>query len=79
MSRDAVRYPNPEEFTPERFLDGEGKLIDDDPGEFIFGFGRRRCPGMPFLAVLNTTHNIPRSLCRRCISLERHFDDAGHP
>ena len=32
---------------PERFLNAAGMLTDDDPGEFLFGFGRRRCPGKP--------------------------------
>jgi hypothetical protein len=45
MSRDEARYPNADKFIPERFLNEEGMLTDDDPSEFIFGFGRRRCPG----------------------------------
>ncbi|KIK93319.1 hypothetical protein PAXRUDRAFT_12727 [Paxillus rubicundulus Ve08.2h10] len=45
MSRDEARYPNADQFTPERFLSLEGTLIDDDPAEYIFGFGRRICPG----------------------------------
>ncbi|KAF9228928.1 cytochrome P450 [Gyrodon lividus] len=45
MSRDEVRYPNAEQFIPERFLTAEGILTDDNPSEFIFGFGRRACPG----------------------------------
>ncbi|KAF8555769.1 cytochrome P450 [Imleria badia] len=45
MSRDEVRYPNGDKFVPERFLNSEGMLTDDDPGEFVFGFGRRICPG----------------------------------
>ena len=44
MSRDETRYPNPEMFIPERFLDAEGMLNDDMP-DFVFGFGRRICPG----------------------------------
>lgn len=47
MSRDESRYPDPETFIPERFLDFERKLIDDNPVDFAFGFGRRRCPGKP--------------------------------
>ena len=47
MSRDETRYPDPENFIPERFLTSEGMLIGDDPTDFIFGFGRRRCPGTP--------------------------------
>ncbi|KAF8142014.1 cytochrome P450 [Boletus edulis] len=44
MSRDESRYPNAEQFLPERFLDAEGMLTDDIP-DFVFGFGRRVCPG----------------------------------
>ncbi|KIK97282.1 hypothetical protein PAXRUDRAFT_825086 [Paxillus rubicundulus Ve08.2h10] len=45
MSRDEARYPNAEEFTPERFLTAEGTLTHDNPAEYTFGFGRRICPG----------------------------------
>lgn len=33
---------NPSVFDPERYL---GPTPELDPREFIFGFGRRRCPG----------------------------------
>ncbi|KAG8217060.1 cytochrome P450 [Butyriboletus roseoflavus] len=45
MLYDEARYPNPEAFDPERFLDTQGLLTEDDPAELIFGFGRRSCPG----------------------------------
>ncbi|CAE6453716.1 unnamed protein product [Rhizoctonia solani] len=49
MSRDANMYPNPDEFLPERFLPtSQGVLHNQpavDPNEFVFGFGRRVCPG----------------------------------
>lgn len=40
MTRDEIRYPEPEIFRPERFIDDDGNLTDDD---FVatFGFGRR--------------------------------------
>ncbi|KAG6381871.1 cytochrome P450 [Boletus reticuloceps] len=41
ISRDKNRYPDPEAFIPERFLDSEGRLNQDDPADFVFGFGRR--------------------------------------
>ncbi|KAG2147440.1 cytochrome P450 [Suillus bovinus] len=45
MSRDKTMYPDPLEFRPERFLGPSPQL---DPRKFIFGFGRRRCPGSHF-------------------------------
>jgi len=45
MSRDEVRYPEADKFKPERFLNADGTLTADDPGDFVFGFGRRSCPG----------------------------------
>ena len=51
MSRDKVRYHDAEKFMPERFLKPEGALTDDDPSDFVFGFGRRKCPGGPLHLV----------------------------
>ncbi|OAX33870.1 cytochrome P450 [Rhizopogon vinicolor AM-OR11-026] len=45
ISRDEKRYPDACIFMPERFLDVNGALTDDDPAKYIFGLGRRRCPG----------------------------------
>ncbi|KAF9067156.1 cytochrome P450 [Rhodocollybia butyracea] len=39
-------YPEPEKFSPERFLASNGNSIQKDPREYLFGFGRRVCPGM---------------------------------
>ncbi|KAH7908057.1 cytochrome P450, partial [Hygrophoropsis aurantiaca] len=44
MSRNETKYPNPDEFKPERFLDDNGVLTDDTCG-MAFGFGRRVCVG----------------------------------
>ncbi|KAI0666827.1 cytochrome P450 [Trametes maxima] len=50
MSRDESQYPDPERFSPERFLK-DGKIDPNvrDPAAFIFGFGRRICPGLHFV------------------------------
>ncbi|KAG2140991.1 cytochrome P450 [Suillus clintonianus] len=45
MSRDKEMYPDPLEFRPERFLGPSPQL---DPRKFVFGFGRRACPGFHF-------------------------------
>ncbi|KAI0334310.1 cytochrome P450 [Cubamyces sp. BRFM 1775] len=51
MSREASDYPEPEEFRPERFLSTSGKSGKLDiplPSSYVFGFGRRVCPGQAF-------------------------------
>ncbi|KAG2100141.1 cytochrome P450 [Suillus discolor] len=45
ITRDEKRYPNASVFMPERFMNADGALTDDDPAEYCFGLGRRRCPG----------------------------------
>ncbi|KAI0718523.1 cytochrome P450 [Cerioporus squamosus] len=48
-SRDLRCYADPEEFKPERFLkDGALDRSVLDPSMFVFGFGRRICPGKHF-------------------------------
>ncbi|OJA14795.1 hypothetical protein AZE42_09716, partial [Rhizopogon vesiculosus] len=42
IARDEEMYPEPLEFKPERFL---GSSPQVDPHKFVFGFGRRVCPG----------------------------------
>lgn len=45
FTRDRHIYPDPEQFDPSRFL---GECPQPDPREFVFGFGRRVCPGRHF-------------------------------
>ncbi|KAF7310092.1 Cytochrome P450 [Mycena indigotica] len=56
ITHDAEMYPKPFEFDPSRFL---GDTPQRDPADFVFGFGRRVCPGATlagesvFLAAAN--------------------------
>ncbi|KAL4267769.1 cytochrome P450 family protein [Pleurotus pulmonarius] len=43
--RDPKTYQNPECFDPRRFL-GEDRAKETDPRVYVFGYGRRICPGM---------------------------------
>lgn len=44
ISRDPEVYPEPDAFKPQRWINDEGRLRDD-LAFFVFGFGRRVCPG----------------------------------
>ncbi|KDN34391.1 hypothetical protein RSAG8_12524, partial [Rhizoctonia solani AG-8 WAC10335] len=43
MARDPAVYQHPETFNPSRFV---GSDTEPDPEDVVFGFGRRRCPGV---------------------------------
>ncbi|KAG1826745.1 cytochrome P450 [Suillus subaureus] len=45
ISRDSEVYPDPDVFKPQRWIDDQGHLRDD-LAFFIYGFGRRVCPGL---------------------------------
>jgi cytochrome P450 len=45
---DPARYPEPDNFKPERFLNTDGTLLDDPIIMSAFGFGKRFCPGKHF-------------------------------
>ena len=40
MTRSDAKYKNPDTFDPDRFLDADGALTDDEV-IYAFGFGRR--------------------------------------
>ena len=45
FTHDPEVYPEPDVFRPERFLTTPKHTTEPDPRDFIFGFGRRICPG----------------------------------
>ncbi|KAI8992776.1 cytochrome P450 [Trametes punicea] len=49
MSQDPSVYPEPEKFRPERWLEMSSETSERaNPRKFVFGFGRRVCPGREF-------------------------------
>ncbi|KAJ1310841.1 hypothetical protein OPQ81_009359 [Rhizoctonia solani] len=46
MSRDEAIYQDPDIFKPERFISTITHEAEFDSQNFVFGFGRRRCPGI---------------------------------
>ncbi|KAI0628180.1 cytochrome P450 [Trametes polyzona] len=77
ISRDPAVYPDPEAFRPERFLDGDKPSSGArDPYSYIFGFGRRICPGRYladaslFLTCASTLH---------AFQISPPVDDQGRP
>ncbi|RMJ16492.1 hypothetical protein CDV36_003782 [Fusarium kuroshium] len=61
FTHDPEVYDEPMSFKPERFLPSEGKELVPDPHTFVFGFGRRICPGR-ILADNALYLNIAQSL-----------------
>ncbi|KAI0427566.1 putative cytochrome P450 oxidoreductase OrdA-like protein [Xylaria sp. FL1042] len=45
FTHDPEIHPEPEAFKPERYLAVAGHEPEPDPHKFVFGFGRRVCPG----------------------------------
>ena len=63
---DEKHWEKPQEFNPNRFLNGHGQYISNNPAFVPFGVGRRICPGetMAFanlllilVRFLQLTHN----------------------
>ncbi|KAM0424378.1 hypothetical protein ACHAPT_010526 [Fusarium lateritium] len=67
FTHDPEIYDEPMSFKPERFLGLQGNKAAPDPHTFVFGFGRRICPGR-ILADNALYLNIAQSLAVFTIS-----------
>ncbi|KFA66345.1 hypothetical protein S40285_01293 [Stachybotrys chlorohalonatus IBT 40285] len=61
FASDPNTYDDPEVFRPERFLPTDGREPPLDPRSYVFGFGRRLCPGQ-YLAENALFLNISQTL-----------------
>lgn len=43
---DSSTYPEPFHFNPDRFIAEGDRPAEPDPRQYVFGYGRRVCPGM---------------------------------
>ncbi|KAF9266216.1 cytochrome P450 [Marasmius fiardii PR-910] len=73
ITHDPENYPNPEVFDPERHL---GANPQQDPFDFVFGFGRRSCPGS-HLAERSLFQNTANILA--VFNIEKKRDSQGKP
>ncbi|TFK43947.1 cytochrome P450 [Crucibulum laeve] len=63
--KDPAMYKNPDLFLPERFMESKDHTKEVDPRDFIFGFGRRVCPGI---------HLADEFMWLLCVSVLAAFD-----
>ncbi|KAI1175969.1 cytochrome protein [Nemania sp. FL0916] len=71
FTHDPAVYPNPSEFNPSRYL---GPNPEPDPGQYVFGYGRRICSGR-YLALSSTWLTIARALA--VFNISKGVDDSG--
>lgn len=77
MCRDESLYPDADTFNPERFLE---KVDDEtkrrrDPRNFVFGFGRRQCPGNN---LVDSSLWLLVSSMLATLNISKPVDDAGN-
>ena len=73
---DPERYPEPDVFKPERFLDLDGSLLDDPVLASGFGYGKRICPGRHFV---DATLFITVASLLSVFNIEKGEDTKGQP
>jgi cytochrome P450 len=71
MLHDEEHYPLPNAFNPDRFLDSS----QPDPALYVFGFGRRACPGS-HLAQASLFLSIAQTLA--LFDIKRTRDQSGN-
>lgn len=73
MAHDPKKYSNPQAFNPDRFIGPEAEM---SPRNFVFGWGRRVCPGR-LLALSTIFLTIAKSLA--VFEITKPVDANGQP
>jgi len=73
---DPARYPEPDAFKPERFLNPDGSLLNDPVLVSGFEFGKRICPGRHFVEA---TLFITVACLLSVFNIEKGEDTEGQP
>ncbi|TFK98708.1 cytochrome P450 [Pterulicium gracile] len=75
MMHDEEVHPDPDTFDPDRFTGVNGRRIEDDPRDLVFGFGRRVCPGQ-HLAESSMWMQLVLTLA--CLDIKKAVDENGN-
>lgn len=74
MLHDETLYPDPHTFNPDRYDAVEGAKEQPDPRQWVFGFGRRICPG---LHIAEATIFIQLATTLATMQIGRAVDERG--
>ncbi|RDB16524.1 O-methylsterigmatocystin oxidoreductase [Hypsizygus marmoreus] len=74
MLHDPETYSNPDIFNPSRFLSSEEHVGERDIYDFLFGFGRRSCPGK---VVADTSLFILAAMALAVFDISKFVDANG--
>lgn len=69
-------YPDPDKFDPDRYDESRGDAVQADPRQWVFGFGRRICPGMH---IAEASIFIQVAITLAVFDILRDVDENGDP
>ncbi|KAI0676742.1 cytochrome P450 [Trametes maxima] len=78
MARNPQVFPDPDAFVPERYMEAVDDAIasQHDPRNFVFGFGRRRCPGSH---LIESSFWIVLVSILATLDIQKEVDGGGNP